>query len=312
MNPKISVIMPVYNAEKYIKKTIHSMLEQTYRDFELILIVDCPTDGTMDRINEIKDERIRIIRNPKNMGIAYSRNRGIEEARGEYIALMDHDDLAPPDRLEITAKYLDEHSDIDIVGGSYAKIDSNDEVTWTRGTVPLKNPLYLKAQLMFGCRLANGSSMIRKKLVDDYQIKYEDDFLGMEDYRFWVECSLHGKITNLNHVLLYWRVTDSAETSRVMTNQAEDRKRKFAEIQRYALEKNGFMLDEDDYRVFHESFAENSTKKHSKYELEITFKVLKKIMYQAEELQLENTNEIKIACKKSFARMVELSGEWDK
>lgn len=312
MNPKVSIIMPVYNAEKYIEKTINCMLKQTYKNFELILIVDCPTDGTLQTVSEIKDERIHIIRNSYNKGISYSRNCGLKEAKGEYIALMDHDDLAPKDRIEVEVKYLDEHPEIDVVGGGYAKIDSSDKVISCGRTVPLNNPLYIKAQLLFYCPMANGSAMFRKKIVEKYKIKYQDGLLGMEDYRFWVECSAYGKMTNLNQILLYWRQSNSTESWRVRTNMIEDRKKKFAEIQRYALKLNGFTLDDDEYYIFNKSFEEFNTQEYTREDIEAAFGVVKKIIFQANNRNLENAKEIKIACKKRMTRMIENAKIWNK
>ena len=98
----ISVIMPVYNAEKYICQTVESILKQTYTDFELILIDDCGTDKSIDLVKKTySDTRIKYYRNDKNMGIAYSRNRGLEVATGEFVAFMDDDDIAPLNRLEL-------------------------------------------------------------------------------------------------------------------------------------------------------------------------------------------------------------------
>lgn len=108
-NPKVSVIMPAYNAEKFIEKTINSILNQTYTDFELLIIDDCSTDNTMDVVRRIKDNRIRIINNKTNQGIAKSRNIGLANAKGEYIALMDNDDLTVVDRFEKEVCYLENH-----------------------------------------------------------------------------------------------------------------------------------------------------------------------------------------------------------
>ena len=103
----ISVIMPVFNAEKYIKKAIESILEQEESDLELILIDDCGQDSSMEIANAIRDDRIRVLKNDKNRGIAFSRNRGLDEARGDYIALMDDDDIAPINRLALEKQYLE-------------------------------------------------------------------------------------------------------------------------------------------------------------------------------------------------------------
>ena len=115
--PKVSVIMPIYNAEKYISFAIDSILEQSFEDFELIMIDDCGEDGSIDIAKRYDDPRITILKNDGNQGIAYSRNRGMDSAKGEYIALMDDDDVAPNNRFELEVNYLDKHPEIDVIGG---------------------------------------------------------------------------------------------------------------------------------------------------------------------------------------------------
>ena len=119
--PKVTVIMPLYNAKKYVREAMDCILNQTFKDFEFLIIDDCPTDGTLDIVNQIQDNRIRIIHNGKNQGIAYSRNRGLAEAKGEYIALMDDDDLTPLDRLEREVSFLDDYPEIGVIGGNIEK-----------------------------------------------------------------------------------------------------------------------------------------------------------------------------------------------
>ena len=126
---KVSVIMPVYNAEKYIGYAIESILKQNYSDLELIIINDQGSDKSMDIVRSYNDSRILIIDNECNKGIAYSRNRGIEAATGEYIAIMDDDDWAPEYRLGVEVEYLDNHPDISVVGGAANIMDENNTIT---------------------------------------------------------------------------------------------------------------------------------------------------------------------------------------
>ena len=146
--PAISVIMPVYNAEKYIRKSIESILYQTFEDFELVLIDDCGNDKSMEIARQFSDERIRIIENADNIGISSSRNRGIKESHGKYIALMDDDDIASEERLKHTYEFLEKNSEFDAVGGRYCEIDENDNMVRISPD-PLINPKFVKASLMF-------------------------------------------------------------------------------------------------------------------------------------------------------------------
>jgi len=107
--PKITVFIPAYNREKYIGDAIESILAQTFTNYEILLIDDGSTDGTVDIMRSYTDPRLRIIRNEKNLGIPKTRNKGIEHARGEYIAMLDSDDRAYPTRLEKQAAFMDRH-----------------------------------------------------------------------------------------------------------------------------------------------------------------------------------------------------------
>src|ERR1700744_6185225 len=110
--PKISIVIPVYNGERFIGKAILSILNQTFKDIEVIIVDDGSFDGTVSVINSIKDVRIRLIQNNINMGNAKARNIGNEAARGKYIAVLDADDVALPERLQIQYNYLEQNTKV--------------------------------------------------------------------------------------------------------------------------------------------------------------------------------------------------------
>ena len=310
MIPKVSVIMPLYNAEKYVKDTIECILTQTYSDFELILIDDIPTDSTMDVVELIKDDRIKIVHNDKNRGISYSRNHGLMVAQGEYIAIMDDDDLVPSNRLEFEVNYLDEHPEIAVIGGGFRIINENNE--FISGVTPtLQNPNYIKAQFMFYCPMYNGASMYRKSIAKKYGIRYRDDCLGMEDYCFWIDYSKYGKMTNVKDALLYWRQAPTTETIKVLNTKVKEREKKFAELQKRAIEANGLKLSDEEYKIFTDSFMELKTCAQSGEQLIALYYVLKKMIDQAKELQLENATEIMQACRNRFLEKVKGSSIWN-
>lgn len=122
--PKVSVLVPVYRPrEEYLRACIDSILSQTFCDFELLLLDDCPEDRTAEAvIKSYADGRIRYSRNPANLGISASRNLLIDMARGEYLAVMDHDDISLPERLEKETAYLDAHPEVGVVSGRVLKI----------------------------------------------------------------------------------------------------------------------------------------------------------------------------------------------
>lgn len=308
-NPKISVIMPVYNAEKYVEEAVKSILNQTESDLELIIIDDCGNDSSMEVVQSIEDDRICIFRNQKNRGIAFSRNQGLAYARGKYIALMDDDDIAPLDRLAVESRFLDEHVDIDVVGGGTLWINEEGRViSYLREIIC--NPKRIRAELIFRDVIENGSAMIRTDFIRKNNLKYKDGYLGMEDYKFWTECSVAGNIANISKVLLYWRKTSGSETFRVRNEQAEKRRKKFAQIQIETLRLNGFSFDEEEMKIFTDYFPENKNEYISRDELEKICVMLKKMISLAENKHMGNVKELRSVCHKMYALRTENSELW--
>ena len=299
---RVTVIMPVYNGEKFIKEAIQSILNQTYQNFTLLCIDDCSTDDSVAIIRSIRDSRIRIIQNECNRGIAYTRNRGLDIADSEYIALLDDDDIAMPHRLEKEIEYLDKHKDIQVVGGHQRQIDGNGNDLNKQWSVYL-NPAYISAYLLLNNTVVNGSTMFRKDFIDRYNIRYKDNMCGAEDYMFWIECSLHGKIKNLDEVFLLWRVAGQNETYRMLRDYKEERLQALYNIKSYALEQWGFKLTKDEVVKLNKTFYEDS-EIESKEEIEMIYVILKKIVNQARELKLENEKEVITMCRKRFGEKV--------
>lgn len=309
-NIKISVIMPVYNAEKYIFKAVESILHQTETDFELLLLDDCGSDRSMDIVAAISDPRIRILKNKENKGIAWCRNRGIREAKGEYIALMDDDDLAPLNRLEIEKRFLDVNKNVDVVGGNMIIIDENDQCI-SHAIRVFNNPKRIKGELMFRNMMTNGSAMIRKSFIENNQLKYRDHYLGMEDYKFWTECSLKGNIANVEEIMLYWRKSENNETAKKRNEKKLERAQLFAAIQLETLKANGFDLRAEDKSYFIKYFDELNEFYFLKEDLERLLSILHKIISQAKEMQLDNAKEIEFVCKNMYSIKTKKSELWD-
>ena len=199
--PRVSVIMPVYNGEKFVGEAIESILNQTFSDFELIIIDDASTDGTLEVVRKFPDGRIRIIRNHENIGIARSRNKGLREAQGEYIAVHDSDDISYPERFELQVKFLDNHPEVAAVGSWYVVIDENGEELervklWTRDDD-------IKAVLLKKNQFAHGAMMIRKeclKAVGGYR-----HIERCEDYDLCLRLAERYKLANLPRFLYKYR-----------------------------------------------------------------------------------------------------------
>lgn len=306
---RVSVIIPLYNAKSYIGLTMESILNQTYQDFEILIIDDCSSDGSLKEVERMADKRVRILRNEKNMGIAYSRNRGLEEASGEYIALLDHDDLSPEYRLEHEVDFLDSHPDIMVVGGHERDIDQ-DGRDLNKQWNTYRNPKYIKAYMMFSNAVPNGAAMFRKSFVDRYHIRYEENMYGAEDYGFWSECALHGNIANLDEVMLYWRVGHGNVTEEVWRNKWEKKREVLRKIKARTLEKTGFRFEEEEIDFLCQVFMEEGIRDtgegrlHSSEEIKRLYSLLQKLACQARELELENTKEIITMCRKRFGEKI--------
>lgn len=296
----VTVVMPVYNTEKYLKQAIESILKQTYTDFELLIIDDASSDGSIDIINQCSDRRIRLIRNEVNKGISRTRNIGIELSNSKYIALMDSDDIAVPTRLEKEVQYLDTNKEIDVVGGHLRAIDMEGMDLNKQWSVYL-NPKYIKAYLLLSNTVANGTTMFRKSFVDQYNIRFEENSIGAEDYRFWVDCSLHGNIANLDEVLLYWRTGHYSETMKVKSNKSRECEE--SNIHTYVFKKTGFCLSEEHISILNRIFKEDGIVQ-SREELEKLYFALKEIANQAIELKLANSKEVVTMCRKRFGEKV--------
>lgn len=224
--PKISVVMSAYNRAGYVKEAIESILKQTYRDFEFIIIDDCSTDNTPEVIQSYadKDDRIVFIRNEKNMDYNYNLRRGFDLAKGEYIARMDDDDISLPTRFEKQVKFLDQHPDISVLGTFIEPFGESILETWVKDS----DPDILAILMNFFNPMCHPSVMIRKSFLREHNLNYSPKELYAEEYHLWKEIILHGgKLANLEEVLVRYRchkksVTQKRDTSKI---QAETAKR---------------------------------------------------------------------------------------
>jgi glycosyltransferase involved in cell wall biosynthesis len=207
--PRISVILPAYNAEAYIRESIESILAQTFTDFEFLIINNASTDRTVEIIESYKDPRIKLITNPTNLGLIGSLNVGLKAARGKYIARMDHDDRAEPTRFEKEYTYLESHPDIAIVGTWSNIMDSNGKFIRIH-----KNPLLnnvIKYELMFGNNLTHPSIMMRREIILK-EGGYDPEWVNTEDYNLYSRIIRKYPLANIPEPLLNYRVHGASLT----------------------------------------------------------------------------------------------------
>lgn len=292
----VSVLMPAYNAEKYIMEAIESILGQTYFQIELIIVEDCSTDSTFEIINSIDDERVRVFRNDVNKGIAFSTNRCIRESRGEFLALLDDDDVAISRRLEVTVNYLRNHQDIDIVGGGAVEIDEYGNIVGNM-TIPRRNPKLLSARFLLKDCMINGTVTMRRTVVEKEGVWYEDGCLGMQDYLFYVMASKKVKMANVSDVLLKYRRHSESETEFRKQNDTINRAEKYKEIQRRSLDLSGYRLEENEYSILFELMAERQKNYYTLDEMKQLKEIFAKLINQAREMDKDYVKELEWQCK---------------
>ncbi|MBE7706628.1 MAG: glycosyltransferase family 2 protein [Cyanobacteria bacterium SIG30] len=213
--PRVSVLMPVYNTnEEFLKEAIQSILNQTFGDFEFIILDDGSKNDVESVIKSFNDDRIKFYKNEKNMGIPYTRNRLLDLANSEYLAYMDSDDTSYPNRLEIQVNFLDNNQDVAVVGAGL-KI-SNDEIYINK--YDLK---YL--DVVQRCCVHNNVVMIRKSILDKYNIRYNENYPSAEDYHLWSNIIKYSRIVNLPDILIDYRIhtTNTTVSKKILTQECD-------------------------------------------------------------------------------------------
>lgn len=202
--PTISVLMSVYNGERFLRKAVESILAQTFEDFEFIIINDGSSDGSSDILEEYasKDPRI-ILEEQENKGLIFSLNKGIDMARAPLIARMDADDIALPNRFQIQKDHMDQHPDIVALGGAIELIDENDN-TFGKVQYPSQNSDMDDYIYNRGSPLAHPAVMMRTETVKSLG-GYRDAYKHAEDYDLWLRMHKVGKIDNLQTTILKYR-----------------------------------------------------------------------------------------------------------
>lgn len=199
--PKISVIMTVYNTDnEYLLEAIDSVLHQTYTDFELLLIDDGSSADYNDLIASYSDERILYCKLPENVGIARARNFGLGKATGEFIAFLDSDDIAMPERFDRQIHFFENNPRIDCVGSSFLIIPEGK--IWHNKTEHKDIFLHL---LLNGCAFLHSSVMLRTKIITENNIIYNVDYVPAEDYAFWLDLIGMCNFANIDEILVKYR-----------------------------------------------------------------------------------------------------------
>jgi glycosyltransferase involved in cell wall biosynthesis len=237
-HPEISVVMSVYNGARFLRESIDSVLQQSFTNFEFIIVNDGSTDESLSIIKSFNDDRILLIENEGNKGLIYSLNKGFSVAKGKYIARLDADDLCFSNRLSIQFEFMETHPEIGVVGSDYINFSSS----FSRNCSTLKNPEILKAWLLFATPLCHPSVMIRSNVLAQEINPYDQEFLHVEDYELWTRIALNTGLDNIAKPLLRYRHHPAQISQRARAEQLKGSK----EIQRRYLSRLGFRFVESD------------------------------------------------------------------
>ena len=213
--PLVSVIMPVFNSQGFLEQAIHSILEQTHKNFELIIVDDGSKDESWDIATRLgkTDARIHLIQLGKNQGISATCNTGLKIAKGKYIARMDADDVSLPDRLSRQVKFMEAHPDIGVLGGGMRYMAESGELL---GIPPqFFGDLAIRWNLLFETPFFHPTVILRKSLLDEYGLQYDPSYSrGAEDYELWSRLLPVTKGENLQDTVLYYRLHPNSNTHR--------------------------------------------------------------------------------------------------
>ncbi len=196
--PKVSVLMPVYNTkEEFLKESVESILNQTFQDFEIIVLDDGSFNDVEAIIKSYGDDRIRFYKNEQNLGVAKTRNRLLNLAQGEYCAWQDADDISMKDRLQKQADFLDNNPNISIVGTNLVRFPSEKII------IQKSEPKIL--DFIGGCAFSQGTSMFRLNDLKEHNLYYREDLITSEDYELWSRAVRVLKLANIQEILLRYR-----------------------------------------------------------------------------------------------------------
>lgn len=214
--PKISVLTAVYNSADLIRPAIESVLNQTFGDFEWVIINDATPDNSIEIIESYNDPRIKIYHNETNMGLAASLNKGLALCTGEYIARMDTDDVCSLNRFERQVAFMDDHTEI-AIAGSWVNLTGDWKGLW-------KTPVQheeIQCKLLFNSAIAHPTVMMRKRDLDKHGLRYDSKLKKIQDYDLWVRASQVVKLANIPEVLLDYRIDIQAKSPEVVKRSNE-------------------------------------------------------------------------------------------
>ncbi len=243
--PRVTVAMPIYNGATTVARAIDSILQQTFRDFELVLIDDGCSDNTIDIVRSYNDPRIRLIAHETNQGLAATRNHLVDQARGEFIAWLDCDDWSHPERLDLQVAAFEKNALL-VLCGTWTEFILEPPLSRARKAI---GSMYergcttnqdLDAVLMFRNPFATSSMMVRRATINLHQLKFDQGYAPAEDYKMWAELSTFGDSARIPRTLTQIWVYETGASSIGRAQQIEGARQTRLDL----LHRKGFRLDD--------------------------------------------------------------------
>lgn len=235
--PFLTVFSPNFNNEKYISETIESIINQTYSNFEYLIIDDGSTDSSWEIIQKYakKDKRIKILRNEKNLGIVKTRNKGLKErlSKSKYFAIIDSDDVSELNRLRIQVEFLEKHQDHGLVGSNINIIDEDSNIVGFRQYPLIDNKI--RKKITRSNPITQSSVVIRTKVINQVGL-YDEKWDVCQDYDYWLRIGVNWKLANIDEPLIKYRIS---KTQVKYTNLKETILNTYL-IQKRAIAKYGY------------------------------------------------------------------------
>jgi len=254
--PLVTVLMPVYNGERYLREAIDSILNQTYSNFEFLIINDGSTDLSEDIIFSYNDLRIIYVKNEFNIQLIETLNKGLNIAKGEFIARMDADDISYSNRLEKQVHFLMNNQKVGLLGTAFEFINGEERISY------YQDDKDLRLSLCFYNSFLHSSVMFRKEILSKYNFSFNKKYIHAEDYKLWTEFVCKSKVANLKDVLVKYRIHDN-QISKI---HEQVQKEISLTIQKEYFLSAGFSFSNDEFELLqHTNFNKNKVIEYLKF-----------------------------------------------
>lgn len=241
--PEISVLMPVYNAESYLDEAIQSVLNQSFTDFEFIIINDGSTDNSKKIIQSYNDKRIKYIENATNIGLVATLNKGIDICAGRYLARMDADDISLPERLEKLYVFMEKNPEIGLCGTWFETFNKSGHFTIVKYK---PDDFSIRLNHLYAIHVSHGTCIIRLSVLIENNLRFDPEFAHAEDYDLWSRISDYCKMANIQEVLYKVRINEQSVSVKFNSIQKANSIR----VKKNLFNKLGCDFNEDEITTF--------------------------------------------------------------